>query len=176
MPACAFCCLVFWRFRKSGGPGEAVLRFARPSPVRWHADLWPLPATFCRDESSNHQFAVIVTMGPVWMVQVALHQIVHMVAVRDGFMPTVRAVDVVGLMRSAVVVGCTTILVGFAGFQFVFVHMVSVKVVQMAVVQIIGVSIVLDSRVTTIGTVDMGMPFMSYAGFRHDDSPLADGF
>ena len=115
-------------------------------------------------------------MGSVWMVQVTLHQIVHVVAVRDGFMPTVRAMEVAGLMCSAVVVGCTTILVRLPGFQFVFVHMVSVNVVQMAVVQIIGVSIVLDSSVATIGAVDMDMPFMSYAGFRHDDSPLADGF
>ena len=115
-------------------------------------------------------------MGSVWVVQVALHQIVHVIAVRDGFMPTLRAVDVVGLMRSAVVVGCTTILVCLPGFQFVFVHMASVNVVQMAVVQIIGVSIVLDSHVATIGAVDMDMPFVSYARFCHDDSPLADGF
>ena len=105
----------------------------------------------------------------------AVHQIVHVIAVRDNFMPTVRAVDVIGLMRSAVVVGCTTILVCLPGFQFVFVHMVSMNVVQMAVVQIIGVSIVLDSRVATIGAVDMDMPVMSFAGFRHGDSPLAEG-
>jgi hypothetical protein len=45
--------------------------------------------------------------------------------------------------------------------------------VQMAVMEIIGVAVVLDGRVATIGAVDMGVRFMDSTGFRHGSSPFA---
>lgn len=103
-----------------------------------------------------------------------LHQIVHVVAMRHGFMPTIGPMDVIGLMRSAVMVRSASILVWFACLQFVLVNVVSVNVMQMAVVEVIGMAIVLDGRVATIRAVDMNVSFMSRARFRHGISPLCE--
>jgi len=50
-----------------------------------------------------HEFhrAVMVAMAVVRVVQVAVDDVVHMVAVRDGRVPAVRAVDVSGVVRGA---------------------------------------------------------------------------
>jgi len=117
---------------------------------------------------------MIVAMGSVWVVQVPLHQVVHVVSMRHGFMPAVGPMDVIGLVRSAVVVRSASILVCFAYLQFVFVNMASVNVMQMAVVEVIGMAIVLDGRVPTIGAVDMDMPFVDCARFRHGSSPVCE--
>ena len=117
---------------------------------------------------------MIVTVRSVWMVQVPLHQIVHVVSMRHGLMPAVGPMDVIGLVCPAVVVRCTSILVCFARLQLMFVNVVSVNMVQMAVVEIIGMAIVLDGRVATIGAMDMGMPFMFSTGFGHGSSPLRE--
>jgi len=113
-------------------------------------------------------------MRSVRMVQMPLHQIVHVVCMRYGFMAAVGPVDVIGLVPSAVVVGRAAILVCFACLHRVFVNVVSVNMVQMAVVEVISMAVVLDGRVATIGAVDMGMPFMFDAGFGHGSSPLCN--
>jgi len=116
---------------------------------------------------------VIVTMRSVWMVQVPLHQVVHVISVRHGLMSAVGPMDVIGLVRSAVVARCASILVASACLHLVFINVVSVNMVQMAVMEIIGVAVVLDGRVATIGAVDMGVRFMDSTGFRHGSSPFA---
>ena len=113
-------------------------------------------------------------MGSVWVVQVPLHQVVHVVSMRHGFMPAVGPMDVIGLVRSAVMVRSASILVCFAFLQFVLVNVVSVNVMQMAVVEVIGMAIVLDARMAAIGAVTMDMPFMDCARFRHGISPLCE--
>jgi len=82
--------------------------------------------------------------------------------------------DMVGLVSSTAVVRCAAILVCCACHQVVFVNMVSVNVVQMAVVEIIDMVVVLDGRVAAIRAVDMGMPFMFTAGFSHGNSPICE--
>jgi len=105
---------------------------------------------------------------------VPLHQVVHVVSMRHGFMPAVGSMDVIGLVRSAVVVRRAAILVCFICVQFVFVNVISVHVMQMAVVEVIGMAIVLDGRVPTIGAVGVDMPFVDCARFRHGISPLCE--
>ena len=113
-------------------------------------------------------------MGSVWVVQVPLHQVVHVVSMRHGFMPAVGPMDVIGLVRSALMVRSASILVCFAFLQFVLVNVVSVNVMQMAVVEVIGMAIVLDGRMAAIGAVDMDMSFMSFARSRHRNSPVCE--
>jgi hypothetical protein len=55
-----------------------------------------------------------------------------------------------------------------------FVNVVSMNMVQMAVVEVIGMAVVLDGCVATIGAVDVRMSFMFSAGFSHGSSPLCE--
>ena len=110
-------------------------------------------------------------MRAVRMVQMALHQVIDMVAVGHGFVPAVGAVNVIGFMRAAVVLGRASILVGLVGRQCVFVHMIAVNVMQVAVVEIIGVAIVVDGGMAAIRSVNVSMPFVFAAGFRHRGTP-----
>jgi len=82
--------------------------------------------------------------------------------------------DVIGLVRSAVMVWSASILVCFAFLQSVLVNVVSVNVMQVAVVEVIGMAIVLDGRMAAIGAVGVDMPFMDSARFRHGISPLCE--
>lgn len=80
---------------------------------------------------------------------------------RHRFMPAAGPVDVIRFVRSAVVFRRAAVLVWFACFQPVFVYVIAVHMVQMSVVEIIGMAVVPDSHMATIGAMDMGMSFVS---------------
>ena len=71
-----------------------------------------------------------------------------MVSVRDRFVPTGWPVRVTFFVSGAGVLGCAGASVGSVFGQFVFVNMVIVHMMQVSIVQIIGVPFVLDSFVT----------------------------
>ena len=75
--------------------------------------------------------AVVVAMPVVDMVEVAVHEKVDVVAMGDGFMPTICAVLVAGLVGIAGVVGRALGRVGGVDLKAVLVHMVSMRVVEM---------------------------------------------
>ena len=106
-------------------------------------------------------------MFSVRMVQVALYEVVGMVAVLHRLMPAVGSMYVVGGVCSALVIGGAMVLIGAGYFERMLVDMVAVNMVQMPVVKVIHVAIVLDGGVTAIRTVDMGMFFLFHAGSRH---------
>lgn len=96
---------------------------------------------------------VVVAVVPMWVVQVTVDQIVDMVAMRDSFMPATRAVHMARLMTAALMIGRAAIRVGGGDLQPVFIHVVAVRVVQMAVVQIVDVVAMTDRRVAAGGAV-----------------------
>jgi hypothetical protein len=93
------------------------------------------------------------------MVQVAVHQVVDMVAVRNLRMAAVWPVDVALFVPTAVVTGCAAVGIDRGYFQHALIHMIAVNVVQVSVVQIIDVPVVPDRRVATSRAMLMGMPF-----------------
>jgi hypothetical protein len=116
---------------------------------------------------------VIVAVFPVRMVEVPLYQIVRVVAMNHGFMSTVRPMNMVGRVGSALVFGCTTVLIHSTGCQRVFLNSVTVHMVEMTVVEIIDVAIVPYGSVAAIRTMDMGMFFFLHVGLSHCDSFLS---
>lgn len=60
---------------------------------------------------------VIVAVVVMGVVQVAIDQIIDMVAVRDRLMTATRAMDMVSGMSAALVTGCAAVGVLAAGFQ-----------------------------------------------------------
>lgn len=97
----------------------------------------------------------MVAVALARVVQVAVDEIVHVVAVRDGLVSAAGAVDVAGFVSVAGVVGRAPGGVGVAHLDAVLVHVVFVREVQMAVVEVVHVIAVLDRGVTAAGAMDV---------------------
>jgi hypothetical protein len=93
--------------------------------------------------------AVVVAVVSVRMVQVVIHQVIRVVAMRNRFVAAAGAMPVSVFMRPAVVVGRTIGGVGGAHRQDVLIHVVSVHVMQVTVVKVIGVAVMLNRGMTT---------------------------
>jgi hypothetical protein len=81
---------------------------------------------------------------------VAIDEIVDVVAMRDCLMPTSRSVDVVLLVRPTVVSWRAIVWISFAYFNLMVVYVISLRVVQVAIVKVVGMTVVFDRRVTTV--------------------------
>jgi hypothetical protein len=115
---------------------------------------------------------VIVAVLLMRMVQVAVDQIVHVVSVHNPFVPAVRSMNVIGLMSPAPVVRRAASLVICPYFQLVFVHMIPVHMMEMTIVEIIGMAVVSDCGVATIRAMDMSVPFLFHTRSSHDKALL----
>lgn len=108
-------------------------------------------------------------------MQMARHQIVDVVAVRDPLVPAVRAVSVGGVVLAAVMLGCAVNRVLRPDLERVLVYVVAVRMVQMPVVQVVHVALVAHGGVTAAGAVPMLVASMDVVlGIVHgtDDKPV----
>lgn len=87
------------------------------------------------------------------VVQVAVNQVVDMVAMWHGLVSATGAVYMAWLVAGAMVRRRAAVGVGCRNGNDMLIHMVAMWVVQVAVVQIINMAVVLDSRVSTTGAV-----------------------
>jgi len=92
-------------------------------------------------------------MIAMWMMEVTVDQIVDVIAMRYGFVSATWPMHMTGLMPTALVIGRAAIRIGRGDLQTVLVHVVTVRVMQMAVVQIVDVIPVPDSRMAAGGAV-----------------------
>jgi hypothetical protein len=92
-------------------------------------------------------FAVIVAMVAVRMVQVTTDEVVGMVAVRNRLMATIGAVFVVAGMLAAVVIRSAASGIFAVHGDRMFLDSGAGRMVQMPIVQIVNVTIVLNARV-----------------------------
>lgn len=83
-----------------------------------------------------------VTVSAMRMMQVAIDQIVHMVTMRNLLVPASGAVDMASIVSGTSVIRCTLGRIRHIDLQYMFINMRTVNMVQMAVVQIIGMAIV----------------------------------
>ncbi|HLW47944.1 MAG TPA: hypothetical protein VKW09_09280 [bacterium] len=86
---------------------------------------------------------MVVAVAPVRMMQVPGDEVIHMVAMRHRVVPAARAMRVVLWMLAAIVLRRAACRVGRIDREAVVVHVVTVDVVQVAVVEVIGVVAVL---------------------------------
>lgn len=105
-----------------------------------------------RSRSARHhlQRAVVVAMVTVRVMQMTIDQIVHVVAVGHGLMPTARAMHMAGLVTLATVLRRAGIGVGSRYGNHMLIHVVAMRVVQVAVVQVVNVAIMHDGRVAAV--------------------------
>ena len=81
-------------------------------------------------------------MVTVRMMEMTVHQVVHVVTVWHGFMATPWPVDVIGVVSRANVVRGARIRIGFIDVEGVLVIMLPVWVVQVTVMKVIHVVVV----------------------------------
>ena len=114
--------------------------------------------------SYNLKRPMVVAMFVMRMMQSAIHQIIHVVAVWNDGMTAVGAMDVLPVV--AFRAKRAFVRVDVADGNGVFIHMVAVRMMQMTVVEIIHVPVVHDGDVSAIFAVDVGMLRMSFVGMR----------
>jgi hypothetical protein len=106
------------------------------------------------------QLAVIVAVFVVRMVKVSAHQIVNMVAMRDGFVAAPGFVDVASLMRATLVCRRAAGRILRCYGDRVVVDVALVHMMHVPIVQVISMTIMFNSRVSAIFAVDVSMPFV----------------
>ncbi len=131
--------------------------------------LPPVQVQESRNLSALH-LAVVVAVAAVRVMQVALHQVIGMVAVRHGFMAAARAVLVGLVMAAAGVFRRALAGILLAHGQLVLFHVLALDVVQVAVVQVIDMAVMLDCGVPAAGAVLMVVVGVGGTG-RHRISP-----
>ncbi len=120
--------------------------------------------------------AVVVAMTVVGVVQMAVDEVVHMVAVRNGFVAAVRAVGMVGPMAFARVPLGAIDGVGGAHVKDVLIDVVVMHRVEMTVVKIIDMVVVADCSVAAGFVVLVGVVFVDLvSGVRHGGCSFSGG-
>jgi hypothetical protein len=106
--------------------------------------------------------AVIIAVGAigaaVGVMQPPIHQIIHVIAMRHGFVAAAWPVHMRALGGGVAAIG-----IGGTDRDHMFVHMIAVRMVQMAIVEIISVAIMADRRVATAWAVNMIVAGMNSA-------------
>ena len=95
------------------------------------------------------------------MMQMAVDEVVDMVAVRNSRMPAIGSMHVPGGMSAALMVRRASTWIGAAHREFMFFDLaVGTLVMQMPVVQVVDMSLMLDGRMAAICPVLMRMIFV----------------
>ena len=103
------------------------------------------------------------------MMQVAVDQIIHVVAVRDRFVPASLAMPMPAFVGATVMIRRAFSRVGLIDIESVFVEVIRVGVVEMTVVQVVDMVAVADGRMATAFAVRVCVVRMLAAG--HGISP-----
>jgi hypothetical protein len=106
---------------------------------------------------------MVIAVISVWMMQVAIHQIVDVVPMRHRFVSATWAVYVIWRMAATVMVGRTAVRVFCAYLNSVLIDMIAMRMVQMPIMQIVDVVAMPDGRVPAVRAVLVVM--MGMVGF-----------
>jgi len=87
------------------------------------------------------------------------------IAVRHGFVTATGAVNVIGRMTAAVVAGRAGIGICRADRDRMFVYMITMRMMQVAIMQVVCVAVVFDGRVPATRTMLMIVVRVNVAGF-----------
>ena len=96
-------------------------------------------------------------MTPVRMMQMTIHQVIHMIPVGYRPVSAIRPVDVPCFVAPTYVIRRANVRIRRTHFHHVLVHVITMHRMQVAVVQIIHVIAVLHGRVAAAFSVDVGM-------------------
>ncbi len=107
---------------------------------------------------------MIVAVRTMGEVQVPADHIVHMVAMWNGVVPAICAMAMSGLVSVAGMRGGTSVWIVAGNGEHMFVDVVVMDVVQMAVVQVVGMAVMRDRLVAAACCMTVGMLVMNRMG------------
>jgi hypothetical protein len=114
--------------------------------------------------SGGSDRAVVVAVAFVRVMQVAIDEVVDVVSVRDSLVTAADTVSMRLVVRAARVRWRACGRVGAGDGDPVFLYAVAIGVMQVPIVQIVGVAFMQDRRVTAICAVSMRMAFVRLVG------------
>ena len=100
------------------------------------------------------------------MVQMPVYQIIHMISMRHGLMPTTWAMHVREVMAGAIMRGARR-RIRAGNFNHTLIEMVTMRTVQMAVMQIIRMIAMPDRRMAATFPMQVRMPFVKLMMIPH---------
>lgn len=98
---------------------------------------------------------VVIAVTAMWMVQMTGDEIVDMVAVWNRFVAATRSMNVGAIMPGAAMLWRATIRVLVAHLKSMFVHMVRMRMMKMAIVEIVHMVAVADGNVAAFRPMRM---------------------
>ena len=111
---------------------------------------------------------MIVAVVTVKMVEVIADAIIDMISVGHGLVPTSRTMPMGGIVIPTGVAGSAAVGVRACNFDHVLIDMILMRVVQVAIMQIVNVVSMAYGGMTAIGAVLMGVVGMGAMGtIRH---------
>lgn len=106
--------------------------------------------------------SVIVAVVVVRVVQVPIHQIIDVIAMRHGFMAAVWTVHMARFVSATRVIRRADHRVAVVHCERVLIHVVAVRRVQMPVVQVVHMIVVHNGCVSAVLAVHMRMTFVDF--------------
>ncbi len=116
--------------------------------------------------SNDLQGAMVIAVIAMWMMQVVVHQVVDMIAMRHGLMPAVRAMNVFGPVARTVMAVCAVLWIDGGHLQDMFVYLIRISftgVMQVTIVEVAHVAIVTDrgmAAATSVVVIMTGVVLM----------------
>jgi len=111
--------------------------------------------------SDDLELSMVVAVAIVLVVQVAIDQVIDMVAVRDRRVSASGSVHVVGRVgRADMSAGAGGWVVSRDLQDMLFDHSVEGRVMQVSIVEVVDMSIMFDCRMPAVFSVDMVMVFV----------------
>jgi hypothetical protein len=100
---------------------------------------------------------MVITVSAMGMMQMPFHEVIRVVAVRHGVMAAVGPMLVGRVVAAASMLRSAGSRVGGVHVQAMFLHAACCGMMQMAVVEIVGMPVMLNGFVTAVGAVLMRM-------------------
>ena len=109
-------------------------------------------------------------MVAVRMMQVALYQVVDMVAMGHPVMTAIRTMNVPDIVTGAFMVSRASVGIRCVHFEHVLIDMIPVHMVQVPVMQVVGVPVMVDGLVPAVRPVLVRVVSMFLAFVHHNSS------
>ncbi len=103
---------------------------------------------------------MIVTVSVMYVMQVAIYEIIHVIAMRYSFVPAVGSVHMPGFVPAALMSAGAISRILCRYRQHMLVKVTFMRMVQMPVMQIVDVPFMLDCGMPTPGPVNVRMVFV----------------
>jgi len=111
--------------------------------------------------SDDLELSMVVAVAIVLVMQVAIDQVIDMVAVRDRRVSASRSVHVVGRVgRAGMSAGAGGWVMSRDLQDMLFDHSIEGRVMQVSIVEVVDMSIMFDCRMPAVFSVDMVMVFV----------------